>query len=203
MMPRTKIIGLTGGIATGKSTVSNILKKWHYPIICADKLAHEVVEPSKPAYKKIIKVFGKEILLKNKKLNRSKIAKLVFANPKMRRKLETAIHPEVRKKMRQLITSYKRQNKKIIFLDVPLLFEVRLNKICDHTLCIATTQNQQIQRLKKYRKMVRTEALKRIHSQMPLRDKIKKADSVMWNTSDKSVLRKKVAAWLKPLKNIS
>lgn len=202
-MPKTTIIGLTGGIATGKSTVSNILKEWRYPVICADELAHDVVKPGKPAYKKIIKIFGNEVLLKNKTLNRSKIAKQVFANPKMRRKLETAIHPEVRKKMRQLIRSYKKQNKKIIFLDVPLLFEARLDKICDHTLCIATTQNQQIQRLKKYHKMNRTEALKRIHSQMSMKDKVKKADSVIWNKSDKILLRKKITAWLKTLGNIS
>lgn len=196
MMPQTTIIGLTGGIATGKSTVSNIFRKQHHPVICADKIAHEVVRPGKLAYKKIIKVFGDKILLKNKTLNRSKIAQDVFTDPKMRRKLENALHPEVQKEMRRLIALYKKQNHKIIFLDVPLLFEVGLDKICDHTLCIAATQSQQIQRLNKDRKMVRAEALKRIRAQMPLRDKIKKADSVIWNTGDKIQLRKKVTAWI-------
>jgi dephospho-CoA kinase len=200
MMPKTKIVGLTGGIATGKSTVSNILKKARYPVICADKIAHQVVKPGNLAYQKIIKIFGKEVLLKNKTLHRSKIAKIVFTNPEMRRKLENAIHPEVRKEMHRQITSYKKQGKEIIFLDVPLLFEVGLNKICDRTLCVAATQNQQIQRLKKYRKMARAEALTRIRSQMPLKQKIRKADFLIWNTGDKTLLRKKTAAWLETLK---
>lgn len=197
MMPKTKIIGLTGGIATGKSTVSAILKKWHYPVICADKIAHDVVKPGKLAYKKIIKIFGDKVLLKNKTLNRSKIAQYVFTDLKMRRKLENVLHPEVRWEMRRLIALYKKQKHKIIFLDVPLLFEAGLDKICDHTLCIVATQSQQIQRLKKHRKMARTEALKRIRVQMPLSAKIKKADSVIWNTGNKILLRKKVTAWLK------
>lgn len=196
MRAHSKIIGLTGGIATGKSTVSKFLKKWRFPIICADTLAHDVVKPNKAAYKKIVKTFGKHILLQNKTLDRSKIAKIVFDDVKLRKKLEKIIHPEVRKEMHRLIQFYKKKKNPLIFLDVPLLFESGLNKICDHTLCVAATQNLQVARLKKYLGMTHKQALARIQAQMPLTIKIKKANFVIWNTGTKKELEKKTKKWL-------
>lgn len=197
MISRIKIIGLTGGIATGKSTISKMLKKWRYPVICADQIAHDVVRPTKTAYKKIVRIFGKDILQKNCTLNRQKIAVIVFKNPKMLRKLEKAVHPEVQKEICRLIGFYEKQKKKIVILDVPLLFESGLNKICDHVLCVAAPEKQQIQRLNKYRKTPQKDAISRIRNQMPLKIKIKKSDFVIWNTGTRNELRKKVAGWLK------
>lgn len=181
MKNHSKIIGLTGGIATGKSTVTKLIRKSGHPVICADEIAHDVVKQGKPSYKKVIKLFGKDILQKNKQLNRQKIAKLVFTQPKLKRKLEAIIHPEVRKEMNRKIKYYITKKKPLIFLDVPLLFESKMAKMCHKTICIATTLKLQIERLKRDRNMARKHALDRIRSQMPLREKINKADYVIWN----------------------
>ena len=118
---------------------------------------------------------------------------------KLKKSLEKIIHPEVKKKMHSLIKFHQRKKHSLIFLDIPLLFEFGLDRICDHTLCIAASQNQQMQRLQKNQRMTRKQALSRIRAQMPLKMKIKKADSVIWNEGNKKELSQKVKLWLRLL----
>lgn len=201
-MPKTKIIGITGGIATGKSTVSNWLKQKKYPVICADQIAHEVVKPERKAYKEIVKTFGTEVLKKNKTLNRSKLAKIVFSNPKLKRRLESVVHPQVHKTMLNLIKKHQKRGKRFIFLDIPLLFEKKREKLCDQVICVSAPKSAQIERLIKNKGMTRRHALDRICSQMPLREKEKKSDMVIKNNGTKRDLKRLVARILKDLKEL-
>jgi dephospho-CoA kinase len=185
MKTKPIIIGLTGGIASGKSTATQVLRRKRIPVICADEIAHDVTRINQPAYKAIIKTFGKEILQKNKRLNRQRLAKIVFTDPKLKKKLEGIVHPAVRKEIHAKIKELKEKGKRLIILDIPLLFESGWHKKCDYTICIAAPQNTQIERLIKHRKMTHKHALERIRSQMPLKDKMKLADFVIWNKGTK------------------
>ena len=139
MIPtESKIIGLTGGIATGKSTVTNHLRKQGYPVICADEIARAVVEPNQKAYHQIVKEFGKGILNQDHSLDRQKLATLVFKNKTLRTKLEKVIHPEVRRELQASIAALKKKKASLIFLDIPLLFEGQLDPLCDLTVCVTS-----------------------------------------------------------------
>lgn len=198
-MKRPQIIGLTGGIATGKSTVSQIVKDRGYPVICADKIAADVVKKGRPAYRKVVALFGRDIIRKDGELDRKKIARRVFKDARLKQKLEAIIHPEVANQINDHIRRLRGQNVPLIFLDVPLLFEAGMEALCNKTICIASTQHLQIERLKKYRGMTHAHALDRIRSQMPLEHKIQKADFVIWNNKSKTELKEETDKLLKKL----
>lgn len=186
--PKTKIIGVTGGIASGKSTVSEYLRKMGHPVICADEIARDQTKKGKPAIKKIVAVFGKGILSAPGELNRKKLGHIVFTSEKNRKKLENILHPLVRKKIKSEIIQLKKRKIQIVFIDAPLLFESGLSKICDQVLCVATTRQHQIQRLKKHRNMSHRHATKRIQSQWPLSKKVKLSNWVLYNKTTKRKL---------------
>lgn len=178
-----RIIGITGGIATGKSTVTKILRNKGYPVICTDTLAHKAFQKKSATAKRILKTF--------KTLDRKKIAEIVFQNAAIRKKLEKIIHPFVIRETKKQIAILKKKKEPLIFLDVPLLFESGMNKICDVTFCIWAPQKTQIARMMLQRKMTRKDALSRIKAQMPLAQKVKKSDYVIRNVSTRSELVKK------------
>lgn len=180
MKHTTKIIGLTGSIASGKTTVTKYLRKRGYPVICADEIAHAVTN-LKSVLKKITLAFGKEVLFKDGSLNRKKMALIVFSDEKKRKELENIIHPAIRQEIFAQIKNLEQKKCPLIFLDIPLLFENGWEKICDKTICVATSKALQLKRLIKNRGMTRKEALARIASQMPLKEKIKRADFVLNN----------------------
>lgn len=188
----TKIIGLTGGIATGKSTVTGVLRKLGYPVICADEIVHELYGSDTALRDNIVKLFGPDILKNKTGLDLCRIASLIFANPRLRIKLEHIVHPSVREKISELIKKYKNEKYRLIFVDVPLLFETGMDQTMDTVICVTASQRVQIERLKKHRHMKLSEALERIRSQMPLREKIKRADHVLHNNRGLSELSKKV-----------
>jgi len=192
------IIGLTGGLATGKTTVAEILRSLGHVVVCTDAIAHEVVKPGQPAFKKMVKEFG-ETILKDGALDRTKMAELVFAKPVKRKKLEAIVHPYVRKEVKKVMAVFKKQGLKTLFIDVPLLFETDFYKLCDQTICVIAPQHVQIERAQKYRKMTKKESLARIKSQMPLKTKAKKADFVVNNHGTKQSLRAEIKKTLKSL----
>lgn len=192
MSPQTKIIGITGGIATGKSTTTQILRKLGYPVICADEIVHALYEPNSVVHDKVVKLLGTEIPKNNGGLDREKIASLVFANPQILIKLEHIVHPAVREKIAELIKKYTTEKYVLIFVDVPLLFETGMDKTMAAVICVAASQNVQIARLKKHRHMKLADSLARIRSQMSLREKIRKSDHVIYNNRGLSELSKKV-----------
>lgn len=187
-----KIIGITGGIATGKSAVTQVLHKLGYPVICADEIVHALYEANSATHDKVVKLLGTKIQKNNGGLDREKIASLVFANPQIRIKLEHIVHPAVREKIAELIKKYTAEKYVLIFVDVPLLFETGMDKTMDAVICVVASQNVQIARLKKHRRMKLADSLARIRSQMPLREKIRKSDHVIYNNRGLSELSKKV-----------
>jgi dephospho-CoA kinase len=121
MEDKMKLIGLTGGIASGKTTVASILKRLGAEVLDADAIARKVVEPGEKAWEKIVEVFGKDILLPDKKINRKLLGDLIFANPEMRERLNTIVHPEVINIIQNKIEQIKKEDDdKVIVLDVPL-----------------------------------------------------------------------------------
>ena len=185
------IIGLTGGIASGKSTVSNYLAELGAIIIDADKIAHEIMEKGKTAYWQVIEAFGREILAENGEIDRSRLGKIVFNNLEKKKILEEITHPQVIREMREKIEEYRAENK-VIVLDVPLLFEAGLDSMVDETWVVYVDRETQLQRLMARDGLSYEEANKRIQAQMSLEKKRDLADFVINNKGNIEDLKRQV-----------
>ncbi len=195
------LVGLTGGVATGKSTVANMFNQCGAVVIDADQLARDVVEPGKPAWREIVTLFGKAVLNPDRSLNRQALGAIVFRHPAKRRALETIIHPRVAREQVRLTREAARQDpQSVVIYDVPLLFEAGIDKRVDHTIVVTANRNTQIARLKKRNGLSRAEALRRIRSQMPLAKKVRRADQVVNGTLPRPALRKQVGQLFKRLR---
>ncbi|MBS2969970.1 dephospho-CoA kinase [Metabacillus sp. KIGAM252] len=177
----TLVIGLTGGIASGKSTVSSLLKELGFPIVDADVIAKEAVDQGKPAYSRIAEVFGHRVLQDDGAIDRAKLGSEIFADPEKRKMLNEIVHPEVRKEMIRQRDEYIQQGSKAVILDIPLLFESRLAHFADKSLLVYVTPETQLERLMKRNGYAQKEAQQRIDSQMPLDEKKLLADEVLDN----------------------
>ena len=174
------IIGITGSIACGKSTVSNYLKSKGYIVIDADKIGHEALDDDY-VKEKLILAFGNEILDDNK-INRQKLGELVFGNSSNLNVLNSIIHPEIRKKILQKID--KNNDKEFIFIDVALLFEAKFDDLVDKIIVVYVDENTQLTRLMKRNSISEKEALSRIVSQMSPIEKAKLGDYTVNNNLD-------------------
>ena len=166
-----RILGITGGIASGKSSVSTFIKELGFPIIDADLVAREVVEPGEEAYYEIVKVFGEGILLSDGSINRTKLGDVIFHNEEKRLKLNSIVHPAVRKRMRELAEKAFQDGAKTVFMDIPLLFESKLTFMVEKTLLVYVDEEVQLSRLMNRNNLSEENARARIASQMPLRKK--------------------------------
>jgi dephospho-CoA kinase len=195
------LVGLTGGVATGKSTVAKMFKQCGAAVINADLLARQVVEPGKPAWRAIVKQFGKTVLNQDHSLDRQALGSIVFHNPKKRRQLERIIHPRVAREQQRLVRRIAtRKPNSIVIYEVPLLFEVGVDKRVDKTIVVTADRKTQIARLKKRNGLSGAEAIRRIRSQMPLAKKIQRADHVLIGTLPRPSLRRQVGQLLKSLR---
>jgi dephospho-CoA kinase len=177
------LVGLTGGVATGKSTVAKMFKQCGAIVIDADELAHEVVKPGKPAWREIVAFFGKTVLNQDRSLNRQVLGSIVFRNPKKLRQLERIIHPRVAREQARLTKQAARADPTaVVIYDVPLLFEAGIDTRVDKTLVVTADRETQLARLKKRNGLSRVEAIRRIRSQMPLSKKVRLADIVIDGT---------------------
>jgi len=174
------ILGVTGSFGSGKTTVAGILGSFGAEVIDADKIAHSVIRPGNKAYKKIIAIFGKDILGENRVIDRDKLGKIVFNNNRLLKKLNSIVHPEVTSAIRKSINNSRQ---KVIILDAPLLIEAGLEKIIDKLIVVTITRRKQIERLSKKTCLGRPDMLKRIKSQIPLRRKMALADFVIDNSA--------------------
>jgi dephospho-CoA kinase len=174
-------IGLTGGIASGKSTVTEMIRGLGIPVIDADQVARDVVKAGEEAYKQIIKTFGQDILQENGEIDRAKLGAIVFYNEQERKKLNAIVHPAVRRRMLAEKEAYVQKGAKTIVLDIPLLFESELTHLIDKIIVVYVDDDIQLERLMKRNGFSEEEALARIRSQMPLHEKVKKADAVINN----------------------
>lgn len=177
----TVVIGLTGGIASGKSTVSNMFRELCIPVIDADVIAREVVEPGKKAYNNIGEVFGKEVLQENGELDRAKLGSIVFHDEEKRMQLNRIVHPAVREEMNEQKEKYIREQRDAVVLDIPLLFESKLTELVHRTLVVYVDGETQLTRLMDRNGFTEEEAKARISSQMPLKEKVALADYVINN----------------------
>ena len=194
------IIGLTGGFASGKTTVAGMFKNKLALVIDADCLAHQLMRPKTKIYNAIVKHFGREILAEGNKINRKKLAASVFKNKKELNRLVGIIHPAVITEVKKLIKKYKRQlPKKIVILDAPLLIESRLHLLADKLVVVKCSTATQIARAKAKMNLSRNEIISRINSQLPLYKKIKLADFTIDNEGSLSETKKQVLRIYKEL----
>ena len=177
-----KVIGLTGGIASGKSTVSKYLASLGAEIIDADKIARDVVMPGEKAYTEIVKVFGNGVLLPDKTLDRKKLAQRVFGDVNYLKVLNSIVHPEVIRKTHELLEEAKAKGKKVAVIDAPLLIEADMTSLVDETWVVIVNPDIQLERAVE-RDKTNPEAIKaRIASQMPQDEKIKYATRIINNS---------------------
>ena len=200
------VIGLTGGIGTGKSTVSQILQEKKFPVIDLDTISHEVIKIPK-VIEKIVENFGKEVLensgnFENKnnaiQISREKLGKIIFENKEKRLLLNSIMHPEILHTMREQISKYKKNNK-IIFVEIQLLFEVQWEKEFDYILLISAKKSTQIRRILERDKRSEIDALNIINSQLPLDEKKKRSDFVIENDGNIEELKEKIDKFLEYL----
>ncbi|WP_226680314.1 dephospho-CoA kinase [Sutcliffiella horikoshii] len=175
------IIGLTGGIASGKSTVANMLRDKNIPIVDADVVAREVVEIGTDTYQKLVSEFGQEILNDDKTLNRPKLGSIIFQNQEKREKLNNIMHPSIRTSMKEKTQQYLEEGHEVVIMDIPLLFESKLTHLVDKTLLVYVTKETQLKRLMERNDLTEKEATDRINSQMPLSEKVKLSHAVIDN----------------------
>lgn len=196
------VIGLTGGVGTGKSTVSQILKDRGFSVIDLDVISHEVIEFSS-VVEKIVQNFGREVLDEdeagNCTISREKLGKIIFANKEKRLALNSIMHPEILKVMHKKILECKSEKNKIIFVEVQLLFEVQWEKEFDYILLVAAKRDMQVRRVLERDKRSEEEAWNIINSQMSLDEKREKSDFVIENDGNMDDLNKKVDKFLKSL----
>ncbi|GGB27689.1 dephospho-CoA kinase [Virgibacillus dakarensis] len=179
------IIGLTGSIASGKSTVSLMFDDYQIPVVDADKLAREVVRPGEKAYEKIIEAFGQDVLRDNQTIDRKKLGTIIFADEAKRDQLNGIVHPAVREKMLKQRDALQEAGATCVVLDIPLLFESKLTHFVDKTLVVFVDEEVQLERLMKRDNYSEEEAKQRIAAQIPVKKKAAMADAVINNNGTK------------------
>lgn len=185
-----RIIGLTGGIGTGKTTVSNYLANaYQLPILDADVYAKEAVQPGSPILDKIGDRYGSDMLLPNGTLNRKRLGDVVFSNPTERQWLEQQIHPYVRDRFQsELNTSVA----PAVVLVIPLLFEAGMTDLVTEIWVVTCSPEQQLRRMVERDRLTPEQAQARINSQLPIQEKVARADVVLDNSSTLEALLQQV-----------
>lgn len=185
------ILGVTGGIACGKSTVADMLEKRGAGTIDFDILAREAVEPGKPALKRIVEYFGADILQKDGRLNRKKLSETVFQDKEKRRILESFTHPAINEEYfcRLAVLAEK---KRVVQAVIPLLFEFGLQDTADKILVVYIPREKQIERLALRDGISEAEAVRMVEAQMPVEEKVGRADFVIRNDGDIEDTRRNV-----------
>ena len=187
-----RLIGLTGGIATGKSTVASILRELGASVVDADQVAHEVTSAGMPAVAEIAALLGPQFVQADGSLDRPQLARVVFHDAAMRKTLNGIVHPRVRAAMEEACARLEREGAPVAILDVPLLLEARDRYSVDQVWLVYATEELQMRRLMQRNSLSEAEALARIRAQMPIEEKRRRADVVIDNTGDIAQLRAQV-----------
>lgn len=189
-------VGLTGGIASGKSLVTHILKQHNVPTVDADAIVHELYANDAQLKQEIKDAFGVDVFTASGDVDRKKLGDIVFNDRTKLAQLSGFIHPKVRKKIEEFFEQHK--NEKLAVADIPLLFESGLEKFYDAVWLVKASREQQLERLMKRNSLTKTEAEQRLTSQMSFEDKLKKAQqksyNIIDNTGSKEATEKQVAA---------
>jgi dephospho-CoA kinase len=174
------IIGLTGSIASGKSTIAEMIQAYDIPIVDGDIIARQVVEKGTPTLQKIVEAFGEVILTEDGELNRPKLGEMIFSNEQKRQQLNSIVHPAIREEMLRKRDAYVAEGKHVV-MDIPLLFESKLQHFVEKILVVTVSKEVQLERLMKRNKLTEEAAKMRIASQLPLSEKEAGADAVIYN----------------------
>jgi len=197
------LLGVTGGIASGKSTVARMLEQLGAPLIDFDALSRLVVEPGKPAWEEIVAYFGEQILLADKTLDRKKLAQIVFRDSEKRKKLESFIHPKILEEFIRLAKEYTAKDPSLIIQAiVPLLYEVNLQPLFHKVLLVYIPEEMQIERLIKRDKISREMAVNILRAQLPIEEKKSLADFIVDNSGSLEKTRRQVEEIWEELKKI-
>jgi len=195
-----KAIGLTGGIASGKSTVANIMRGLGAKIVDADELARQIVEPGQPAWSEIVAAFGTDILNQDKTLDRQKLRKRVFNNPAARKQLEAIMHPKIRGLAQRRIQELANKETSIVVYVAPLLFETQVHAWLRPVILVACNLDTQRHRLRIRNHLTDKEIERHLDAQMSLEEKRKLADFVIENNGSLEELERQVRSLLEMIR---
>lgn len=184
-----RVIGLTGGVGTGKTTVAAMFRGGGAFIIDADRIAHAQLARGTPAYREIVRTFGKGILGRGGIVDRRRLGKLVFGEKRLREELNAILHPRIIRRIREKIA---RSRKRFVVVDAPLLFETGLEKSVDLVIVVTASRSAQIRRCEARTGLSREEILPRIAAQLPLKDKVRSADFIIDNNGTLSKTKEQV-----------
>jgi dephospho-CoA kinase len=187
------VLGLTGGIGSGKSMVASMFAQLGADVIDADQFAREVVEPGQPALEEIATAFGQDILLRDGRLDRGKLARIIFADPVARGTLNAITHPRIRERMDAEITA-RRSRRGVLVVDIPLLYENDRTRAVETVIVVWVDAKTQLRRLQERDGLSVEEARQRIAAQMPLDEKRARADVVIDNSGSRENTRRQVEA---------
>ena len=162
-----RVIGLTGGIACGKSNVSEALRKTGIPVVDADEISRELTAPNGAALEQIREEFGDTVFLENGTLNRKALGNLVFHDPQSLKKLNVILHPMIYREIMSRLEALRENGEKLCVLEAPLLFETKMNRLCNTVWCVVVPYREQIRRLMARDNLTKKQAAERIHSQYP------------------------------------
>ena len=194
-----KWTGLTGGIATGKSTAKKLIEGLGVPVVDADQISHKLTEVGEKGYAAVLSQFGNSILEKDQRLDRKKLGHLVFTNPQIKADLENILHPLIKAEVEKLKKQYEAQDVPLCFYDVPLLFEKNLMKDFHTTVLVWCNNQSQLERLMKRNNLSVEEAYIRIKNQLPMIDKVRMAEHCVDNSGETSDLEKQLKRLLENL----
>ena len=193
----TKILGLTGGIASGKSTVSKYFKSLNVPLIDADEVAHDVMRAGEPVVREIADAFGAEYILENGEIDRARLGQTVFANPYKRKQLNGLVQGKIRREIERLIKVELAKEPDLIVLDIPLLYEADYDYHVDLVMVVYVDGPTQKRRLlKRNTDLTEEDVEHRIKSQMPLELKAEKADVIIDNNGTIEETVEQIEAWV-------
>jgi dephospho-CoA kinase len=187
-----KVIGLTGGIGSGKSTVAQFLAELGAVVIDADKVGHEAFKPATPAWNDVVAAFGKEVIAENGEVDRKKLGAIVFGSPEALQKLNRIMHSRMREMVREQIEEYRRQGVDVVVLEAPVLIEANWTPLVDEVWVTLASESEVVRRLKEKRGLEEEQILARIHSQISSEERMKHASVVINNDGDLDEMKKKV-----------
>ncbi len=187
-----KVICLTGGIGSCKSTVSQCLAELGAVIIDADKVGHEAFRPNTEAWRDVVATFGRQILAPNGEVDRKKLGEMVFNNPEALSRLNQIMHPRMYDMMKAQIEEYRRQGVAVVVLEAAILIEANWTPLVDEVWVTVAPEAMVLERIKKQRGLAKKQTLARIRSQLPAEERVKHADVVINNDGDLDKVKKKV-----------
>lgn len=174
-----KVIGLTGSIGSGKSTVSRFLAELGAVIIDTDKVGHEALEPDTELWREVVTAFGRQILTPTGEINRKKLGKMVFGNPELLTRLNQIIHPPMYDTVKSQLEEFRQQGVEVVVLDAPLLLEANWTSLVDEVWVTEATESTVLRRLKEKWGLTEQQSLARLRSQLPPEERIKQSDKVI------------------------